>query len=87
MEKCFQEAKKKCVSFAKEKCVCVFREARVAVDWRNGDRRSLNKLVWLATLMGSESKGFEFLRSQVAVTSYRGSELLGDHLDVDIKGY
>lgn len=86
MERCFTEAKGKCASFAREKCVGVFREARVAVDWRNGDRRSVGKLVWLATLMESESMGFEFLRSQVAVTSYRGGELLGDHLDVDIKG-
>ncbi|KAL1816723.1 hypothetical protein ACET3Z_019297 [Daucus carota] len=86
MERCVEESRGKCVSFAREKCVSVFRDARVAVDWRNGDRRSVGKLVWLATLMGSQSVGFEFLRSQVAVSSYRGSELLGDHLDVDLKG-
>ncbi|KAK1399100.1 putative tRNA sulfurtransferase [Heracleum sosnowskyi] len=86
MERCFLEAKGKCVSFGREKCVGVFREARVAVDWRNGDKRSVGKLVWLASLMESESLGFEFLRSRVAVTSYRGCELLGDHLDVDMKG-
>ncbi|KAL8148868.1 hypothetical protein AgCh_006028 [Apium graveolens] len=86
MEKCFRESKIKCASFAKEKCVGVFKEARVAVDWRNGDRRSVGKLVWLATLMESEGMGFEFLRSGAAVTSYRGWELLGDSLDVDIKG-
>lgn len=86
MEKCFQESKKKCLSFARDKCVSVFRDARIAVDWRNVDCRSVGKLIWLATLMESESKGFEFLRSQLEVTSYRGSELLGDHFDIDLKG-
>lgn len=83
MEICFQASKSKCLKFAKDKCFPVFRDARIAANFRTVNSRNVVKLISLASMV-DKSKGFEFLRLQFEETNYRGSELLGNNMNTEV---